>query len=75
MMFHLFDWAARTVVAAFVLLLLSLLLWFIWNVFMRLFHGTELGFFDIALLAFLAAIAVGSWGVSFLPQPRARTTP
>ncbi len=74
MVISLLDWAFRVVVAAFILLLLSLLLWFVFNAFMKVFHGPELSFFDIALLAFLAAIAAGNWGFTFL-QARAVTKP
>jgi hypothetical protein len=55
------------VIASFFLLLLSLLLWFVWNTVMSVMHGPELSYINIAFLAFLAAIAVGSWGFSFLP--------
>ena len=68
MVISLLEWALKVVVAAFVLLLLSLLLWFVFDALMRLFHGPELSFMDIALLAFLAAIAVGGWGFSFLRE-------
>jgi hypothetical protein len=74
MLFSLLEWALRVIVASFVLLLLSLLLWFIWGAVMTLFHGPELSFVNIALLAFLAAIAVGNWGFTFL-RARAATTP
>ena len=68
MLMTVLEWAVKVVIAAFILLLLSLLLWFIWGVVMRLFHGPELDFFNIALLAFLAAIAAGSWGITFLRE-------
>ncbi len=74
MVLGLLEWALKVVLASFVLLLLSLLLWFIWGAVMRLFNGPELSFVNIAFLAFLAAIAVGNWGVSFL-RTRAATTP
>lgn len=61
------EWALRVVVASFILLLWSLLLWFIWDTLMRLFHGPILSFETIAVLAFLAAIAVGNWAFSLLP--------
>lgn len=67
MFLSLLEWALRVIIASFVLLLLSLLLWFVFDAVMRLFHGPELGFVNIAFLAFLAAVAVGSWGFRFLP--------
>jgi hypothetical protein len=66
MVMSLLEWALKVVVASFVLLLLSLLLWFVFNAVMQLFHGPELSFINIAFLAFLAAVAVGNWGFSFL---------
>ncbi len=75
MFYSLLEWALRVVVAAFALLLLSLLLWFVFDALMRLFHGPELDYSSITLLVFLAAIAVGSWGVSFLARHEAATTP
>jgi hypothetical protein len=74
MFISLLEWALKVVVASFVLLILSLLLWFVFDAVMRLFHGPELSFVNIAFLAFLAAIAVGNWGFSFL-RTRAATTP
>ncbi len=71
MFISLLEWALHVIVASFVLLLLSLLLWFVFNAVMTLFHGPQLSFINVAFLAFLAAIAVGGWGISFL---RARTT-
>jgi tryptophan-rich sensory protein len=73
MVLSLLEWALKCVIATFFLLLLSLLLWFVWNTVMSVMHGPELGFINIAFLAFLAAIAVGSWGFSFLPARVART--
>ncbi len=73
MMINLLEWALRVVAAAFALLLLSLLLWFVFDVLMRLFHGPELDYSSIALLAFLAAIAVDGWGVSFLARREVNT--
>lgn len=66
MIISLLEWALKVIIASFVLLLLSLLLWFVWGAVMRLFHGPELSFVNIAFLAFLAAIAVGNWGFTFL---------
>lgn len=66
MIISLLEWALKVVIASFVLLLLSLLLWFVFDAVMRLFHGPELSFVNIAFLAFLAAIAVGNWGFTFL---------
>ncbi len=66
MVLGILEWAFKVVVASFVLLLLSLLLWFVFDAVMRLFRGPELSFVNIAFLAFLAAIAVGNWGFSFL---------
>jgi hypothetical protein len=74
MVMNLLEWSLKVVIASFFLLLLSLLLWFVWNTVMKVFHGPELSFIDVAFLAFLAAIAVGSWGFSFL-QTRVVTTP
>jgi hypothetical protein len=74
MVFNLLEWALRVIVASFVLLILSLLLWFVFNAVMTLFHGPELSFINIAFLAFLAAVAVGNWGFSFW-RTRAVTTP
>ena len=73
MVLGLLEWALKVVIASFVLLLLSLLLWFVFDAVMRLFHGPELSFVNIAFLAFLAAIAVGNWGFTFL-QGRVTTT-
>lgn len=67
------EWSLRVVVASFILLLWSLLLWFVFDALMRLFHGPILSFEAIAVLAFLAAIAVGNWAFSLLP--RRATTP
>lgn len=67
MFLSLFEWALRVIIASFVLLLLSLLLWFLFNAVMRLFGGPQLSFVNIAFLAFLAAIAVSNWGFRFLP--------
>ncbi len=75
MFYSLLEWALRVVVAAFALLLLSLLLWFVFDAVMRLFRGPELDYSSIALLVFLAAIAVGGWGVSFLSHRGNGTTP
>jgi len=72
MIINLLEWALKVVVAAFVLLLLSLLLWFVFDAVMRLFKGPELDFFSVALLAFVAAVAIGNWGISFL---HTRTAP
>jgi hypothetical protein len=72
MLFNLLEWALKVVVATFFLLLLSLLLWFVWNALMNLFHGPELGFESVALFAFVGAVAVGSWSFSLL---HSRTTP
>lgn len=74
MIVSLLEWALKVVVASFVLLLLSLLLWFVFDVVMRLCHGPELSFVNIAFLAFIAAVAVGNWGFSFL-RTRAATNP
>ena len=66
MVYTFFDWSLKVIIASFVLLLWSLLLWFVFDTVMRLFHGPELSFVNIAFLAFLAAIAVGNWGFSLL---------
>ena len=66
MVLGLLEWALKVIIASFVLLLLSLLVWFVVDAVMRLFHGPELSFVNIAFLAFLAAIAVGNWGFTFL---------
>lgn len=73
MIISLLEWALKVIIASFVLLLLSLLLWFVFDAVMRLFHGPELSFVNIAFLAFLAAIAVGNWGFTFL-QGRVTTS-
>lgn len=69
MVVNLLEWSLKVVVASFFLLLLSLLLWFVFDAVMRLFHGPELSFVNVAFLAFLAAIAVGNWGFSLLRTP------
>lgn len=62
-----FDWGLRVVIASFFLLIWALLLWFVFDALMRLFHGPVLDYATIAVLAFLAAIAVGSWSFNILP--------
>jgi len=42
MIYGLLEWSLKVVVASFFLLLLSLLLWFVFNAVMRVFHGPEL---------------------------------
>jgi hypothetical protein len=48
MVLGLLEWALKVIVASFVLLLLSLLLWFVFDTVMHLFHGPELSFVNIA---------------------------
>ncbi len=62
--------ALRAVIATFVLLLVSILLWFVWNVVIGLFHGPTLSFIDVAVVA--AIVSVGNWNFSLL-QRRAPT--
>jgi hypothetical protein len=73
MIINLLEWALKVVIASFILMLLAILLWFVFNAVMSVFHGPQLGFYDIALLAFIAAVAVNGWGgISFI---RARAVP
>ncbi len=71
-MIGLLEWALRVVLATFILLLLSILLWFVWNALMGVFHGPTLSYTDVAIIA--AIVSVGNWGFSLLSR-RATTTP
>ncbi len=66
MFMGLLEWALRVVVAAFILLLLSLLLWFIWGALMRVFSGPQLPFVEVAIIAAVVSVSIGSWGVTLL---------
>ncbi len=70
MFMSLLEWALHVVLATFVLLLLAILLWFVWNVIIGLFHGPQVSFIDVAVVA--AIVSVGNWGFSLL-QRRAPT--
>jgi hypothetical protein len=65
-------WALRVVIATLVLLLVSLLLTFVWDVVMTLFHGPRLDFTTVAVIA--AIISVGNWGFSLLSRRAPATT-
>ena len=66
MFFSLLEWALRVVIATFVLLLLSILLWFVWDALMGVFHGPQVGFIDVAVIA--AIISVGTWNFTLLQR-------
>jgi hypothetical protein len=69
MFFSLLEWALRVVIATFVLLLLAILLWFVWDALMGVFHGPSLSYVDVAVIA--AIISVGNWGFSLLQRRQA----
>ena len=73
MMFGLLEWALRVVIATFILLLLSILLWFVWNALMGVFHGPVLSYSEVAVIA--AIVSVGNWGFTLLRGRAAATTP
>jgi hypothetical protein len=75
MILNLLEWALRVVVASFMLLLLSILLFFVFNWVMDVTHGPQLSFFNVALLAFIASVSVGTWGISFLRARAVTRTP
>jgi len=62
--YGLLNWALRVVLATFILLLLAILLWFVWNALMGVFHGPSLSFSEVAVIA--AIVSVGNWGFSLL---------
>ena len=69
MLFGLLEWALRVVIATFVLLLLAILLWFIFDALMSVFHGPHVDYVSIAVIA--AIVSVGNWGFRLLSRPAA----
>lgn len=57
----LLHWAFNVVVATFVLLLLSILLWFVFNKIETLLSWPTLSYFQVALIAAVVAISAGGW--------------
>ncbi len=63
-MMGLLEWALRVVLATFVLLLLAILLWFVFDALMGVFHGPQISYGEVAVVA--AIVSVGNWGFSLL---------
>ena len=61
-------WAFHVVIATAILLLLSWLLWVVFNWLMGIAHGPELTYFEVAVIVAIVAIAVGNWGFSLLKR-------
>ncbi len=59
-------WAFHVVIATAILLLLSWLLWVVFNWLMGIAHGPGLTYFEVAVIVAIVAIAVGNWGFSLL---------
>ncbi len=65
-MMGLLEGALRVVLVTFVLLLIAILLWFLFNALMRVFNGPTLGYGEIAIVVAIVSVAVGNWGFSLL---------
>ena len=67
-MMGLLEWALYVALKTFVLLIIAILSWLLFNVVMRVFGGPELTYVEAAVIVAIVAIAVGNWGFSLLKR-------
>ena len=60
-MFGLLQWALNVVLATIFLLLFAIVLWFLWNAVMGVFHGPHLDYGIVAILVAIVAVGVDNY--------------